>query len=148
MLSLEVGHFDKVVCAVDASAWIVFGTLLVVAVSSITWALKERDPSGVTAGLMIMIIILAAVTIGHAVAGDARDTDRARSEEQRDRGKARLYFDTHYPALKVLQFDTDNRAVRYERQNPRRLCEARLIPDGKVYLLGDDEVCSVPPSGG
>ena len=103
--------------------------------------------------LALMGLALTGLAVGafgiYRWSDDApKDTEHIGSVAERNYDKARLYFVTHYPDLKVLEFDTDQGLVRYERQEPRRVCKASLIQDGKIFLLGDDETCPVLPQGG
>ncbi len=120
--------------------------LMTLAIILLDFSLAEKK--FLTGALGVGCLILALVVALFAVT-DTKNTEATRKAKgvQTD-GKARLYFVAHYPDLEVLQFDTYRLLVRYERQNPRRVCKASLIPDGKIFLLGDDQICSVPSQGG
>ncbi len=147
MPSLKAGHFDKVVCEVSQlliAAWV----LVAIAICLAGAAIKLRD--GVFAVASLLSLILAAtIFFGVSiVARDSKAADRAAAEAKLENDKARLYFVTHYPDFEVLYFDTYQGLVRYERQDPPQVCEARLIPYGGVFLPGSAEDCAELPQGG
>lgn len=130
----------------DLALGLTAGVFFLLAVASFGLSVKWR-----AVPLFLLSLVLATVGTTALQAGVEYDKDGKtppprrtadrQAEAERDYDKARLYFVTHYPDLKVLQFDTDGLIVRYERQDPRRVCKASLIPDGKIFLLGDDEDC-------
>ena len=128
----------------DTSGWITVVVLLVLAVTFLVFGIRNADPASLLLGIGGLILVVAIALVWSAGTEDTKAAVAAKN----NRDKAKLYFDTHYPDLEVLQFDTYRLLIRYERQNPRRVCKASLIPDGKIFLLGDDQVCSVPSQGG
>lgn len=128
--------------------WIGALLFVVCAVVCVAWSVKARELGIAVFALLPLIVAGLILYLGNIQDNDDKAADRAAAAAKRDNDKARLYFVTHYPDLRVLEFDTYQGLVRYERKEPRRVCKASLIQDGKIFLLGDDETCPVQPQGG